>query len=139
MVEKTTDQIDWVNKNSNIVMISSRIFLVSNRARQATRPLHIGQENIEVDYIGWLLRQKSPLRKPFNVIIDRMREMAMFEYWLRKTGTEKLYENPQLTNKKPGEETLRLIDLKSVFFLWFILVIVSFIIFIVEQKNIFFT
>ncbi len=68
MVEKTTDQIDWVNKNSNIVMISSRIFLVSNRARQATRPLHIGQENIEVDYIGWLLRQKSPLRKPFNVM-----------------------------------------------------------------------
>lgn len=68
-----------------------------------------------------------------------MREMAMFEYWLRKTGTEKINENPQLTNKKPGEETLRLIDLKSVFFLWFILVIVSFIIFIVEQKNIFFT
>lgn len=68
MVEKTTDQIDWVNKNSKIVVISSRIFLVSNRARRATRPLHIGRENVEVDFIGWILEQKSPLRIPFNIM-----------------------------------------------------------------------
>lgn len=68
MVKNTYDQINWVNKNGNIVMISSRVFLVSNRARQAIRPLYIGQENIEIDFIGFILQQKSALRKPFNIM-----------------------------------------------------------------------
>lgn len=66
-----------------------------------------------------------------------MREMAMYQHWLQKTGTEKLYENPQIVNRLHQNKMLSLIDLKSIFILWFLLTTFATFMFFIEQSKFF--
>ena len=66
--------------------------------------------------------------------IGIMREAGMFQYWLKKSGAPNLYENPNVTPNHRGK-ALELIDLKSIFILWNLLIAFSFVNFIIENLS----
>ena len=68
MIARPNDQIPLVEIDPPKIIIASRLYLTTNRALQAHKPLHIGSENINTDLIVWLFPKKSPLKKPFNAM-----------------------------------------------------------------------
>ncbi|KAJ6221970.1 hypothetical protein RDWZM_000515 [Blomia tropicalis] len=54
--------------NSPYVVIANRIVLEIHRIQFATRNLHIGNDNIGLDFMGYIMHRRSPLVLPFDMM-----------------------------------------------------------------------
>lgn len=140
-----------LEKNGDLIVIDNRMFLGTDRFMKARTALHIATENIAPDYISQVLPKRSLLLDPFNMLIKRMQNMGLIDQWIAMTyrrlspgneaiyprfgGANTLYENPIQTSKSSlkGGKKLSLKDLRSVFFVWLVLIFVSMIVFVIEM------
>ena len=62
------DFMPTIERDPKVVFISNRVVLKVHRHQYANRSLHIGTENLGVDYMGHVLPKRSPLLQPFNLM-----------------------------------------------------------------------
>ena len=57
-----------MERDSQYVIIGYRLILADYRYRTAQKALHLASESLEQNYFGLMMRKKSPLRYPFNIM-----------------------------------------------------------------------
>lgn len=149
-----SEEIPLLERNSNLIIIDNRMFLSTARFMKARFAMHIATENIAPDYISQVLPKGSLLLAPFNMLIRRMQNMGLINQWIAKTyrrlsprnaaiyprfgDANTLYENPTKANERRSslkcckEKNLCLSDLRSIFFVWLILIFASILVFACE-------
>ncbi len=57
-----------LESNWRIVLLGFRINLLTRRFLYASTPVHIATEPLEVVFLSWPVRKRSPLTEPFNLV-----------------------------------------------------------------------
>lgn len=115
--------IPRVESSSSVIAIASRTNIIIRQQLYASKPLHIGSGFTDQDYLALVLPKKSPLMRPFNEMIVRVREMGLFDKWLVET-TRKLSIlgsdcKRYITYSRPNDiRRLTLTDILIIFIIW---------------------
>lgn len=68
-VDNYTDlQVSQVERNPRILAFNNRILLVTARRLYASKPLHVGSENLGFNLNALVYRKRSPLRVAFDLL-----------------------------------------------------------------------
>lgn len=121
-----------VQKDPRLIFIDSRIgFQYLQLTKQGRRvPILIGKDNVVIRIVSTAFPKRSSLYSPINFIIQSLTETGFGKYFTDQVFCS--YKARKMNKSKQEIPILKLNNLISIFILWSIGILLSFIIFIVE-------
>ncbi|KAJ6221788.1 hypothetical protein RDWZM_000333 [Blomia tropicalis] len=82
MYSKYKNDVRLIENEKNIAFVTLKTSSLISRYTYATKPIHIGSEPLSLNYLAWALPKGSPLKRPFNLIINRLTESGIPDRWI---------------------------------------------------------